>query len=354
LASLFALLLSSPTVAQSLELTAKLVAAMKETSDAVTVLDSMQTAATNALLGKPVSAGSDWSKLAVKLTAAAKDTKSVPLPSEVVVSEPVTAPELANCSTRGDAVGKLNSYLTGLMNARSSGQKSIQSIDDELERVAAAKKALAYLIQVHTKLVQVPLYGNLFVNSWIDLQTSVGESLGDLGTAYNDLRKRFGDNVATLTKQINNLESNISLFTPCVPPGIWSGSGTDSSVTNNFSAQPPFCYQTNQKKNVNVSITIGVGGAVTGGTVTYHSVLSFAPPQACPNNFTMEGDAIYNVKSGSSSGETITATFQKIMFNHPVDAELAVFVGHVTNNRLSGELKFNHYIASYNTVHEVK
>ena len=350
------LLLSLPTLGQNLELAGKLIAAIKETNDALTILDSVHTAATNALAGKPVTAGSDWYKLAVKFTVAAEDTKAVLLPSEIVVSEPVTASELANCSTRENAVGKLNSYLTGLKNARLSGQNSIQSLDDELKKVAAAKEGLAYLIRVHEQLIKVPVYGDLFVNSWIDLNTTVGESLGDLNSAYTDLKKRFAENVATLAQQISNLESNISLLTPCTPPGTWSGSGTDASVTINASIAPPPCYQTLSRKNLNVSITVEDGGAVSGGAVKYHESTTYGPPQNCDPSLLkipFGYDSTWKLRSGSTSGGTITATFQVFVLGHFLEGSSAIFVGRVKDGHLNGELKFNGP-SNTNTVHQIK
>jgi len=62
----------------------------------------------------------------------------------------------------------------------------------------------------------VPIYGDLFVLNWVDLNGTVLDSLGELDSAYRNLRERYEDNVASLAKQVANLQSNINLFTgPC-------------------------------------------------------------------------------------------------------------------------------------------
>ena len=336
-------LATSTCLAQNLELSAKLVSAIHEADDAFDTLDTLHTAALDALAGKRVSAGTNWSRLADLYSKAALDTSNVGLPSEMVISEPVAASDFASCPSRRSAVAKANSFVYQLTNARSIGQQSIVSLNAQLDKVANAKKALAYLIDVHAKLIQVPVYGDLFIMNWVDLNSSVTDALGDLGTAYQRLKDRYEKDAATLAQKIANIESNLALLTPCPEAGTWGGSAPDWSWK--FTMADGKCVDTNYTRNLTVSVTITEDGKVTNGQVMY-TPESVSGPGCFDYGMAHPAPHALNfpLKSGSASGDTVTATFMGIGCTFE-------FSGRVVAGRLNGTLKLPCPMANTQAIH---
>src|SRR5689334_23200117 len=90
--------------AQSLELAGRLASALITAKDAYDNLSILQRAAQDALAGKPISTGGDWSALADRYEQAAERVRAAPLPSEFQSSNVVSVSDFMNCSTRADAM----------------------------------------------------------------------------------------------------------------------------------------------------------------------------------------------------------------------------------------------------------
>jgi hypothetical protein len=200
---------------------------MNEANDAIDTLMKLNSAATDALAGKTPSTGGDWSKLADNYDKAAADAKAAPVPSALIpTNNIVSMAELSNCGTRQNAIAKLNGYLADLRSTQTRGQDGLLKIDGQLANVQNARTALTYLISVHEKLMTLPVVGNKFALDWLDLNTRVSRSLGDLDSAFKNQRKRFADDLAILNVKIQNYQSNLAL-TRCLPscyPGAPEGS----------------------------------------------------------------------------------------------------------------------------------
>jgi hypothetical protein len=321
---------------QSLQLAGKLLGAMNEANDALNTLDTLQTAASDALVGNRVSAGTGWSKLADRFNKAAADAESAPLPPDPVVTQPVSAAELADCKTRAGAVAKLTSYLNDLRSSRQATQESLRSLDHQLTRIAQGRRALEYLINVHEQLIKVPIYGDLFVLNWVDLNTSVSDSFGELESAFRAQRQKYFTNDRALGLRIGNLQSNISLFTPCVSSGTFVGTGPDAVYT--WPADMAGCVQITRVRAITLSLTISPNGQLTSGGVTYVAT-GVVPTPGCWHyqffpNPAPEAPHGLRLKSGTVSGQNINATFSTTLGSN-VNPN---FTGTIKNGRLSGVL----------------
>jgi hypothetical protein len=186
--------------------------AIVESNEALDTMNRLQQAAQDALAGKPISIGTDWSKLADRYDKAARDAKSAPLPAAIPQTEPVSVEDLRKCTTRAEAIHKLTNYLTDLRASQSSGQELEKTLDKQLANIQHAKQALAYLITVHEKLMALPVVGTSFGLDWVDLNTRVSDSLAGLDDALKGNRKRTDEALSTLSIKIRNYESNLSLI----------------------------------------------------------------------------------------------------------------------------------------------
>jgi hypothetical protein len=339
---------------QGLELGGKLLAAIRESSDAFATLDSLHDTAQQALDGQKVSAGTNWATLAEEFKKAASDAENAPLPPDVAVSEPVSGSELSNCQTRDSSIERLSSYLQSLIDERNAGEQSIQQLNRQIAAVAARRRAIAYLIEVHEKLISVPIYGKLFEMDWIDLNTAVVESLGELDSAFRNQKKKYSANVDLLGVRISNLRSNISLLKPCIS-GTWMGTGTSASLASTGGVTVNPCYENTTRGGITISISIAENGAVTGGYVKEVDTSTFNPPQLCLLK-TGTYQFYWRLSSGSTSGDTVHATFlvwyPQMNIEIPPDVRLATFEGRVGKGRLTGELTIT-FLGSGPTVHHV-
>ena len=214
---------------------------------------------------------------------------------------------------------------------------------------------MQYLIDYHEKLMMVPVFGDLFTPNWIDLNTVVSDSLGELDTAYKSQKQKYSANVSLLGIKISNLQGNINLFTPCLG-GTWLGTGTDASYTTTGLTKPPYCYETTRRSAVTISITVAPSGAVTGGYVKNVDSSTFSPAQLCVGK-TGTYHSYWRLSSGSSSGQNLHAVFllwhQKLNIVIPIDVERAAFDGMVANGRLRGVLTIT-ALGSGTTTHQVQ
>jgi len=157
--------------------------------------------------------------------------------------------------------------------------------------------------------------------NWLDLNTTVLDSLGELDSAYRTLRQRYAANVATLARQSANLQSNMRYLQPCASPGTWSGAGTDVEVK--FTGTE--CDTTFRLTGVVISITVGTDSRITRGTIDF-----IQGSRSCLGDGPAVPLSAY-VTAGSISGDTITATF----------SSSEDFRGNIRNGRLNGTLIFH-------------
>jgi prefoldin subunit 5 len=185
---------------------------MSEANDALDILTRLQIAAQDALAGRRVSVGTDWSKLADSYDKAALDVKHAPLATAIPSTNVVSVGELSDCKTRVAAKKKLNDYLRDLEDAQTRGQQAVAKLNVQLENVSKAKRALAYLISVHEKLMALPPpVGTAFGLNWVDLNTQVSSSLSDLEDAFKDQKQKLQADLDTLPRKIQTYRSNLQV-----------------------------------------------------------------------------------------------------------------------------------------------
>lgn len=199
--------------AQSLELVGKLASALTEAKDAFENLTVLRAAAADALAGKNVSTGGDWSALADQYDRAAQLAREAPLPSQFQSRNIVSVADLANCSTRSNTIEKLRAYRDELASARGQGSASVARLDESLSEISRAQEALAYLIDVHGKLSTLPIYGQRFAFDWVDLEARVRPALNGLEGDLRRQRSRFVEDLSKLNLSISNFQANLDQMT---------------------------------------------------------------------------------------------------------------------------------------------
>lgn len=200
--------------------------------------------------------------------------------------QPVSANELANCSTRPAAIAKLNSYLRDMQQTRLHDSQQVQAMDRQLARIEIAKQQIAYLIGVHEELMKVPIYGHLFVWDWFDLNTDVRDSLAELESAVQSDRKTYLDRSNNLVQRTIILQGNIDLLQQCLG-GTWEGDGNPVSLVRHEEPrlrvpEDSDCLITTIRNGVHMRIAAGSDRVVTEASVWLHFDQTDQPP-GCSN-----------------------------------------------------------------------
>jgi hypothetical protein len=174
------------------------VSALHEVDNSFASLIALTGAASAALAGQAPKFSADWDKLAEAYEKAAADAKAAPLASPLNSTNVVSVAELTNCSTRQASTATLNGDLVDLKNTEQKGQNELSQLDKQLANIGTATNNLRYLIEVHHKLIDLPVVGGHFALDWIDLDTRVRASLGELETVLGKQHQQLVNNLNLL------------------------------------------------------------------------------------------------------------------------------------------------------------
>ncbi|WP_447985475.1 hypothetical protein [Nitrospira sp. Nam74] len=312
----------------------ELIKALNEAKDAHEELEKLRGAADNALHGKPISTGSDWSKLADRYDKLTEAARKSPLPSQFTSANIVSVGDFSNCATRPASIQKLNAYLQDLKDASAKGKTVVASLDATLTKdIPSTRESLVYLIKVHEDLMALPGIGSQFAFDWLDLNTRVLQSLGQLESALKGQKKRYNDNVILLDQEIGNYESNLSKLSQmtCSPiTGTWSGTGSNSSVQ--FGGGRDCRYQATMQ-NLQLQATVDANGRVTAASLSGVMVESLVG--GCPHPpLGTRGHSYFG--GGTTSSSQINLNLNPAAGNGPKC--IATFSRAVVSGRLRGTL----------------
>jgi hypothetical protein len=225
--------LTFPTIASAqtdpdlLKLGAQVYDGISKASEALSDLRSVEQVVKDIEEGKTPSVSENrWAKLASNYRSVAKQIKEASLPTDFDQTKyKVSVDELKNCATREASLIKLQGFLKELKEGQVRGKAAMTDLERGLSEADKAHEALRYLIEVHKKLVNVPIYGSIFTWDWFELETEVSASLADLTTSLKSQRKKITEELAKLSLYIPNLEGNLTLFDPlsCSIVGKWEG-----------------------------------------------------------------------------------------------------------------------------------
>lgn len=217
-----------------LKLGIKVYSAIKKAKSSLGELKKVEEVVKDIEAGRTPSVTSNqWADLAQKYRNAAKELKEAPLPTDFDKSKyAFTLEQLRNCDTREESLTKARGYLKELQDARARGQQAVKDLDESLSEADVARAALKYLIEVHEKLIDVPIYGSIFQWDWFELNTDVSASLGDLTSALKAQKKKINDELEKLSSYIPNLQGNLSLLEglSCSLAAHWKGTASGNGM----------------------------------------------------------------------------------------------------------------------------
>lgn len=212
---------------QLLKLAADVYGAVDKARDAVADIQTVESVVKDIEAGKkPSVLENRWAAVASRYREAAEKLKSAPLPTEFDKSKyAFSLAELQSCDTRAAAISKAKGMLAELTDAQKRGAASLAALDAGASHAKASREALKYLIDVHAKLVSVPIYGEIFKWDWFALETDVSASLGTFESAVDSQRKKLNAEMAKLATYVSNLSSNVSGLEKlsCSIDGRWRG-----------------------------------------------------------------------------------------------------------------------------------
>lgn len=217
-----------------LKLSTQVYDAIKKGKDGLEELKKVEGVVKDIEAGRTPSVTSNqWADLAKKYREAAKQIREAPLPTAFDKSKyAFSLDEFRNCDTREAGLAKARGYLNELRDARTRGEQASAALDSALSEAGTARAALKYLIEVHEKLVNVPVYGSIFQWDWFELNTDVSASLGDLTSALNAQKKKVGEEVGKLAVYISNLQGNLSQLEgmSCSLAAHWKGNAAGNGM----------------------------------------------------------------------------------------------------------------------------
>lgn len=177
--------------------------------------------------GRPVAVkNNEWADLSTRMTTVVNDLTSAGMPTDFDRSAfAVSATALASCTTRSASLKQLEGYVFALRAAEYTGNKQLSSIDATLNELRASAVAVRYLIEVNAKLVSYPLYGDIFLWNWFDLESRVSKDIGRAESHLETYRKQLKTNVDAARNAADNLQSNVELLNDasCDITGKWIG-----------------------------------------------------------------------------------------------------------------------------------
>jgi hypothetical protein len=154
----------------------------------------------------------DWGELANKYRMAAQTIDKAPLSTEFDSKEyAVSLDEMKNCKLKQQSLEKMNGYLKELKDGQERGKESIIKLNQIVAKIKISREVLRYCIDVHQKLMQVPIFGQKFALDWLELEIDVTDALNIFEQAIQKQRKKIKAEQAKLDMYVPNFESNLRL-----------------------------------------------------------------------------------------------------------------------------------------------
>lgn len=152
-----------------------------------------------------------WASLAEDYKSIAEELETAPLPTDFDAKQyAVSLDDFRRCSTRPRSLQKLEGYLSELRDAVARGESALADIQEFESEATKARVALHYLIRVHDKLVNVPIYGEIFQWNWFELNNSVLGKLNRVDSAITKHKRKITENNKLIKEKVSNLESNLT------------------------------------------------------------------------------------------------------------------------------------------------
>jgi hypothetical protein len=172
-----------------------------------------------------------YAQVADKYNKVAEDLRNAPLPTEFNATiYTITLKDFSSCAARAAGMAKLNGYLKELKAGLQRADMELASIDQALQEEANAEKILKHAIDVHDKLITVPVYGEIFKWDWYELRVNVTKSLAELRSALNAQRARIVSDKTKVAAGTATFEANLRVLEQirCDLLGLWDGTMSDA------------------------------------------------------------------------------------------------------------------------------
>lgn len=236
---------ASPVRAQGdlLRLSGQTLAAMQEAHGALSDLQSVREIVRAIEEDRaPSTTVNQWADLAERYRHAATQLASSPMPTDFDPAPyRVSVAQLANCDTRDASLVRLRGYATQMNDALRRGQDSLADLERASADLIVARRVLGELIDVHSRLAAVPIYGQIFQWDWLELNTNVSASLAALESAVTARRARVIAATRAITAYVANLQPNVAALESmrCTLAGQWTG----AMVANNWTVPMTLTFQ---------------------------------------------------------------------------------------------------------------
>jgi hypothetical protein len=224
----------TPSAGTLMNLAAELLKAASDAKQASDDLAAVKEVVEKIEAGKPPGvSGNPWAGLAESYRKATEGVVKAPLPAVDSSSYAFSAAELISCRSRAASLAKGEAFAKELAAASKRGTDSIARLDGWLDQVSKAEAALKYLIDVHTKLIKVPIYGSIFTWDWFELNTNVSQSLASLRSALSNQRRQLMAATPILQQRADNLTANIKQIgtLSCSMDAHWKGTASSGGTT---------------------------------------------------------------------------------------------------------------------------
>lgn len=123
-----------------------------------------------------------------------------------------SASDMASCDKKPEVVQKMRGQRTELSNSLLRGNELLTKLDETKEIADKTYDGLRYLITVYEKLLQIPVFSDLFQFDWLDLNLSVQPALSDVSNAVTEKQRQLKRDIKTRKLELSNLEGNLASY----------------------------------------------------------------------------------------------------------------------------------------------
>jgi hypothetical protein len=162
-----------------LKLSAEVISAANDLQNSLSDLQKMKNAIKDIEEKKaPNISQNEWGELANKYRKAGQVIDKAPLPTEFDSKEfAVSLDDMKNCKLKERNLKKMDGYLIELKEGQERGRESIIKLNKIAAKIKVSKELLRYCIDVHEKLILLPIFGQKFAWDWVELEIDVTDAL---------------------------------------------------------------------------------------------------------------------------------------------------------------------------------
>jgi hypothetical protein len=143
---------------------------------------------------------------------------------------PLSSEDFFDCTKKEDNLKKLQIFESNINQSIAKNTEILDEITKYEAAVDSASNIIFYLIDVHGKLAQLPVYKEIAQWDWLEFETGVRPEMDELLSVLRRKKKEFSNKLEKSKGNLDNLQGNLPLIKDliCGAEGTYSGSCMNS------------------------------------------------------------------------------------------------------------------------------